>query len=164
MVISGDSSLLLLRTRFPTKPGGRLQYTQTLQTQDVINQVPFIEKYTGFYSTLFVVCEGWWLCPVADLKSLNCFTLLGNFKTEFIQTVQPNVDAIAGSSGSYFHISSFFILSKICIAISQMHLQFNHLPFGLCCLWEMFAKVLSAIWAPENSVSGFTSTWTTFFF
>lgn len=126
-----------------------------LQTQKAVIPVHPLERYTGFYSALFQVPKrngGWRL--VIDLKKLNLYIHLESFKMEPLQTIIR-----AAQSGdwmlsmdlqdAYLHIPILAAFKRyLKFVISQLHLQFWSLLFGLCSSPRVFIKFLNSVLAP----------------
>ncbi|CAJ0930577.1 unnamed protein product [Ranitomeya imitator] len=118
----------------------------------VIVRVPGQERFTGFYSNLFVVPKkDGKVRPILDLKLLNKRVHLRHFRMESLRSVMASMEAeeflcSIDIQDAYLHVPIFpghhrFLL----FAVLQDHFKFVALPFGLATAPRVSTKIMAAL-------------------
>ncbi|CAJ0921526.1 unnamed protein product [Ranitomeya imitator] len=120
----------------------------------VIVPVPEKERFTGFYSNLFVVPKkDGKVRPILDLKLLNRRVRLNHFRMESLRSVIASMEAqeflcSIDIQDAYLHVLIFPGHHQfLCFAVLQEHFQFVALPFGLATAPRVFTKIMAALMA-----------------
>ncbi|CAJ0952991.1 unnamed protein product [Ranitomeya imitator] len=133
---------------------GLLQAVDSLLASGVVVLMPYRERFSGFYSNLFVVPknEGS-LRPILDLKQLNRHLRIRRFRMESLRSVVASMEP--GEFLCSVDIRDAYLHVPICVrhqrflrfAIQEHHYQFTALPFGLPSAPRVFTKVRAAVMA-----------------
>ncbi|CAJ0930062.1 unnamed protein product, partial [Ranitomeya imitator] len=126
----------------------------SLLKSGVIVPVPEKERYTGFYSNLFVVPKkDGKVRPILDLKLLNRRVRLRHFRMESLRSVIASMEAqeflcSIDIQDAYLHVPIFPEHHRFLrFAVQQDHFQFVALPFGLATAPRVFTKIMAALMA-----------------
>ncbi|CAJ0967241.1 unnamed protein product [Ranitomeya imitator] len=126
----------------------------SLLKSGVIVPVPEKERYTGFYSNLFVVPKkDGKVRPILDLKLLNRRVRLRHFRMESLRSVIASMEAqeflcSIDIQDAYLHVPIFPGHHRFLrFAVQQDHFQFVALPFGLATAPRVFTKIMAALMA-----------------
>ncbi|CAJ0924141.1 unnamed protein product [Ranitomeya imitator] len=150
----GRRFLLSRPPKQPSHLSGLLQAVDSLLASGVVVPVPYRERFSCFYSNLFVVSEkDGSLRPILDLKQLNRHLRIRRFKMESLRSVVASMEQ--GEFLCSVDIRDAYLHVPICVrhqrflrfAIQGHRYQFTALPFGLASAPRVFTKVMAAIMA-----------------
>ncbi|CAJ0955857.1 unnamed protein product [Ranitomeya imitator] len=130
----------------------RLAAIASLLKAGVIAPIPEKERFTGFYSNLFVVPKkDGKVRPILDLKLLNRRICLNHFRMESFRSVIASMESqellcAIDIQDAYLHVPIFPGHHRFLrFAVLQEHFQFVTLPFGLATAPRVFTKIMAAL-------------------
>ncbi|CAJ0964457.1 unnamed protein product [Ranitomeya imitator] len=150
----GRRFLLSCPPKQPSHLPGLLRVVNSLLASGVVVPVPYRERFSGFYSNLFVVPKkDGSLRPILDLKRLNHHLRIRHFRIESLCSVVVSMEP--GEFLCSVDIRDAYLHVPICVqhqrflrfAIQEHHYQFTALPFGLASAPRVFTKVMAAVMA-----------------
>ncbi|CAJ0935493.1 unnamed protein product [Ranitomeya imitator] len=140
--------------RDPALVPGFFSAIASLLKSGVIVPVPEKERFTGFYSNLFVVPKkDGKVRPILDLKLLNRRVRLRHFRMESLRSVIASMEAqeflcSIDIQDAYLHVPIFPGHHRFLrFAVQRDHFQFVALPFGLATAPRVFTKIMAALMA-----------------
>ncbi|CAJ0928014.1 unnamed protein product [Ranitomeya imitator] len=140
--------------RDPALVPGFFSAIASLLKSGVIVPVPEKERFTGFYSNLFVVPKkDGKVRPILDLKLLNRRVRLRHFRMESLRSVIASMEAqeflcSIDIQDTYLHVPIFPGHHRFLrFAVQRDHFQFVALPFGLATAPRVFTKIMAALMA-----------------
>ncbi|CAJ0920785.1 unnamed protein product [Ranitomeya imitator] len=140
--------------RDPALVPGFFSAIASLLKSGVIVPVPEKERFTGFYSNLFVVPKkDGKVRPILDLKLLNRRVRLRHFRMESLRSVIASMEAqeflcSIDIQDAYLHVPIFPGHHRFLrFAVQRDHFQFVALPFGLATVPRVFTKIMAALMA-----------------